>query len=153
EVTLARQSFRFLLGAPVLSFNDRLQPLVGWAFRARDSLYLPLQFIAEILPEALSERYQWDPAQGRLRDTGPAVAASAPPKPAPKPAPAVTMQRLPNGLLPGHVVTVDAGHGGVDNGNPGYYFPRGLKEKDVTLAVAGMLRTELTERGIKVIMT
>ena len=50
EITLARQSFRFLAGAPFYSFNDRLEPLAGWAYRSRDSLFLPLQFVTEILP-------------------------------------------------------------------------------------------------------
>jgi len=61
--------------------------------------------------------------------------------------------RLPNGLRPGHLVTVDAGHGGVDPGNPGMFFPRGLREKDVTLAVAMLLRDELRRRGVTVRMT
>jgi N-acetylmuramoyl-L-alanine amidase len=60
---------------------------------------------------------------------------------------------LPNGLHKGHVVTVDAGHGGVDPGNPGLYFPDGLREKDVTLALSLLLRDELRRRGVKVIMT
>jgi N-acetylmuramoyl-L-alanine amidase len=145
EITLAQQSFRFLEGAPVFSFNDRLQPLAGWAFRARDSLYLPLQFVSEILPRLLAERYAWDAIRGRLLDTGPAM-------PAPPPPPR-RVERLPNGLLPGHVVTVDAGHGGIDPGNPGLYFPRGVHEKDVTLQVSLLLRDELRRRGIKVIMT
>ena len=42
-----------------------------------------------------------------------------------------------------HVVTVDAGHGGVDPGNPGVFFPAGLKEKDVTLQMSLLLREEL----------
>src|SRR6185369_15542560 len=61
--------------------------------------------------------------------------------------------RLPNGLRPGHVVTVDPGHGGVDPGNPGLYFPRGTREKDVTLQVGLLLRAELRRRGIAVRMT
>jgi N-acetylmuramoyl-L-alanine amidase len=148
EVSLARQSFRFLLGAPVLVFNDRLQPLVGWAYQSNDSLFLPLQFVTEVLPSVLAERYEWDGAGARLRETTPLVVA------APRPAPVGrSPARLPNGLLPGHVVTVDAGHGGIDEGNPGYFFPRGLKEKDVTLQVALLLRNELTSRGVKVVMT
>lgn len=152
EVTLARQSFRFLLGAPVFSFNDRLQPLAGWAFRVRDSVFLPLQFVTEILPEVLSERFQWNQATGSLREIGP---PPAPPEVAAAPRPPAGKQpgRLPNGLLPGHVVTVDAGHGGIDPGNPGVYFPRGMNEKHITLQVALLLRNELKERGIKVVMT
>jgi N-acetylmuramoyl-L-alanine amidase len=148
EVILARQSFRFLLGAPLLAFNERIQPLAGWAFQARDSLFLPLQFVTEILPEVLAERYEWDPTRYRLREIGAPVASL----PAPRPAPAAP-SRLPNGLLPGHVVTVDAGHGGRDPGNPGVFFPRGMTEKDVTLQVALLLRDELKQRGVKVVMT
>jgi N-acetylmuramoyl-L-alanine amidase len=51
------------------------------------------------------------------------------------------------------VVTIDPGHGGVDPGNPGTFFPRGLREKDVTLQVGLLLRDELKRRGIGVRMT
>ena len=151
ELTLARQTFRFLLGAPMLAFNDRLLPLAGWAFQVRDSLFLPLQFVSEILPEVLGERYQWDKATGSLKEIGPPLPA---PPLATAPKPTVRQPaRLPNGLLPGHVVTVDAGHGGVDPGNPGVYFPRGVTEKHITLQVALLLRDELRGRGVKVVMT
>jgi N-acetylmuramoyl-L-alanine amidase len=50
-------------------------------------------------------------------------------------------------------VTIDPGHGGVDPGNPGTYFPRGVKEKDVTLQIGLLLRDELKRRGIGVRMT
>jgi N-acetylmuramoyl-L-alanine amidase len=142
EVSLARQSFRFLLGVPLFTFNDRLQPLAGWARVSNDSLYLPLQFVTEILPQALAERYQYDSARARLVDVGPPAARRAP-----------QPVRLPNGLLPGHLVTIDPGHGGDDAGNPGLYFPRGVHEKEVTLQVGMLLRQELLARGIKVVMT
>lgn len=146
ELTVARQNFDFLLGAPFMRFNDRTQPLTGWAWESRDSLFLPLQFVTELLPQLLAERYEWDGATARLTETGPpAVAAPRDKAPAGR--------RLPNGLLPGHVVTVDAGHGGIDPGNPGVYFPRGVTEKTVTLQVALLLRNELKERGIAVVMT
>ncbi|HTS89423.1 MAG TPA: N-acetylmuramoyl-L-alanine amidase [Gemmatimonadales bacterium] len=148
DISLADQSFRFLLGAPVLAFNDQLQPLVGMARVSRDSAYLPLQFLTEILPRVLSDRYAWDRARGRFLDSGPAAVASAPPVAA-----SLAVRRLPNGLLPGHVVTIDPGHGGKDPGNPGLYFPRGLHEKDVTLQVGLLLRDELRRRGVKVVMT
>lgn len=141
DLTLARQSFRFLPGAPAFAFNDRLQPLAGTAVVLRDSLFLPLQFVAEVLPRVLAERYSWDPRTARLKEL-----VRTPP-------PATTIARLPNGLRPGHVITVDAGHGGRDPGNPGIYFPRGLREKDVTLQVALLLRDELKGRGIRVVMT
>jgi N-acetylmuramoyl-L-alanine amidase len=61
--------------------------------------------------------------------------------------------RLANGLRPGHIVTIDPGHGGIDPGNPGVFFPRGIREKDVTLEVGLLLRDELKRRGVGVQMT
>ena len=49
-------------------------------------------------------------------------------------------------------MTVDPGHGGVDPGNPGFFFPP-VCEKDVTLQVGMLLRDELQRRGIGVRMT
>jgi N-acetylmuramoyl-L-alanine amidase len=144
EVTVARQPFRFLLGAPFYVFSSKLQALAGTAVVERDTLYLPLQFVAEVLPYYLSERYRYDPKAARLEDMAgrPAAKTRDP-----------AGERLPNGLRPGHVVTVDPGHGGVDPGNPGTYFPRGVKEKDVTLQVGLYLRDELRRRGVGVKMT
>jgi N-acetylmuramoyl-L-alanine amidase len=48
---------------------------------------------------------------------------------------------------------VDAGHGGVDPGNPGRYLPRGVQEKHVNLAIARLLQDELESRGVDVSMT
>jgi N-acetylmuramoyl-L-alanine amidase len=144
EVTVGRQPFRFLLGAPFYIFSSKVQALAGTASVERDTLYLPLQFVAEVLPYYLSERYRYDPKAARLEDMAgrPAAKAREP-----------AGERLPNGLRPGHIVTVDPGHGGVDPGNPGTYFPRGVREKDVTLQVGLYLRDELRRRGVGVKMT
>jgi N-acetylmuramoyl-L-alanine amidase len=101
-----------------------------------------MEFVSTVLPRALSERYSWDAPTARLVEKGPPVVARAP-----------APQRLPNGLLPGHLVVVDPGHGGRDPGNPSLYFPRGMKEKDVALSVGILLRDELRRRGIQVRMT
>jgi N-acetylmuramoyl-L-alanine amidase len=146
EVVVARQPFRFLLGAPLYQFSSQLMPLAGPASLAGDTLFLPYQFVAEILPYYLGDQYRWDRRRARLEEVrgrtttlaGRAGDAGA---------------RLSNGLRPGHVVTVDPGHGGVDPGNPGTFFPRGVHEKDVTLAVGLLLRDELKRRGIGVRMT
>jgi N-acetylmuramoyl-L-alanine amidase len=75
----------------------------------------------------------------------PAVAA-APPSQAPPPKPAV----LPPGMRPVRTVVIDAGHGGDD---PGAIGAGGLREKDVTLAVALDLEERLRARGFEVVMT
>lgn len=141
--TVARQPFRFLLGAPVYTVQQVMHPLAGSAVLYQDTLYVPYQFAAEILPRVFSERYRYDPAAGRLLEAGAIAMRSTAPEP----------ERLPNGLLPGHLVTVDPGHGGVDPGNPGLFFPRGVREKDVVLQIGLLLRKELQERGIRVRMT
>jgi N-acetylmuramoyl-L-alanine amidase len=144
EVTVARQPFRFLIGAPLYLFSSQLQPLANPVWLAQDTLYLPFQFVSEIIPYFLGERYRYDTRAARLEDVSRKPAVARAPEPA---------ERLPNGLRPGHVVTIDPGHGGVDPGNPGTYFPRGVREKEVTLQVGLLLREELRERGVGVRMT
>lgn len=146
EVVVARQPFRFLVGAPLYVFSNQLRPLAAPASLAGDSLFLPFQFVAEILPYYLSERYRWDGRTARLvelRNRTTTMAGRA----------AADVPRLASGLRPGHLVTIDPGHGGVDPGNPGVFFPRGTREKDVTLQVGFLLRDELKRRGIGVRMT
>src|SRR4051812_28263703 len=147
EVAVGSQNFRFLVGAPLCVCSNRLRPLAAAASVTRDTLYLPLQFIAEILPASQGSRFRYDGGRARLSVAGasdrPPVARGTPPK----------ETLLPNGLRPGHLVTLDPGHGGVDPGNPGVFFPRGTREKDVTLQVGLLLRNELKRRGVGVNMT
>ena len=84
EVTIARQPFRFLLGAPFYVFSSKVQALAGPASVLRDTLFLPFQFVAEVLPYYLSERYRYDPKSARLEDLAgrPAAAAGARARPA-----------------------------------------------------------------------
>ncbi|MGE0555985.1 MAG: N-acetylmuramoyl-L-alanine amidase [Gemmatimonadales bacterium] len=164
EIEIASQSFRFLLGAPIYRVGQETRPLVGAARLKRDTLFLPIQFVTQVLPGELSERFSYDRAAGRLVElTGRAVAAASPPPAAGAAGPAATASatavkkvesdRLPNGLRKGHVVAIDPGHGGTDPGNPGIHFPRGVREKDVTLKVGLLLKDELLSRGVSVIMT
>ena len=144
EVVVARQPFRFLVGAPLYRVQQPAPaPRRVRSRSSRDTLFLPFQFVAEIIPYYLGERYRYDGRRARLEDITGGRAAAAP---APGP-------RLANGLRPGHIVTVDPGHGGVDPGNPGTFFPRGVREKDVTLQVGVLLRDELKRRGVGVRMT
>jgi N-acetylmuramoyl-L-alanine amidase len=149
EVSIGPRSFRFLLGAPLYVFDDRLRPLAAAASISRDTLFLPFQFIAEILPSSLGERYRYDRRRARLIDAG-ATARAPVARTAGEEGGA---GRLPNGLRSGHLVTIDPGHGGVDPGNPGVFFPRGTREKEVTLAVGLLLAEELKRQGVGVKMT
>jgi N-acetylmuramoyl-L-alanine amidase len=147
EIKVGREAFRFLVGAPLYVYANRLQPLAGAASIVHDTLFLPLQFVAEVLPSRLSDRYRYDEERARLIvSTGGGRVTTAQ-------APVPAEVRLPNGLRPGHIVTIDPGHGGVDPGNPGVFFPRGTREKDVTLQMGLLLRNELKRRGIGVQMT
>ncbi|HET6779238.1 MAG TPA: N-acetylmuramoyl-L-alanine amidase [Gemmatimonadales bacterium] len=147
EVSVSRRAFRFLVGAPIYMFSNRLLPMAASASVTRDTLYLPFQFVAEILPSHLSDQYRYDERRARLT-----VAGSRERVPVAR-APAAREGLLPNGLRPGHSVTIDPGHGGIDPGNPGVFFPRGTREKDVTLQVGLLLRNELKRRGVGVTMT
>lgn len=145
-VRFAAQPFRFLLDAPVFVDGAQVVPLVGGAYVARDTLFIPLQWLTEYLPRRFSEGYRYDPLAARFEEaglapivrTGPAGGAARPPT---------------AGLRRRHRVTVDAGHGGVDPGMRSPHFPRGVTEKDVTLGVARRLARELDRRGLDVTMT
>ena len=147
ELVVDGEVFRFLPGAPLFAHRGRVEPLASAPTAPRDSLLIPYQFVAEALPRLL-ERYSYDRRVARLVDSSGATTTaslgSAPPAEPP---------RLANGLRPGHLVTIDAGHGGVDPGNPGQFFPKGMREKDVTLAVSLLLRDELRRRGVGVRLT
>lgn len=145
ELAPAGQPLRLLLGAPLYWYNGRVEPLAAEAVVRGDSIFVPLQLVADVLPRLLGDRFAYNAATGRL------VEKSVAPTPATA---AVTAARRPaGGLRRRHLVTIDAGHGGVDPGNPGLFFPNGIREKDVNLAVSHRVREELTRRGIGVLMT
>lgn len=146
EVTLDGHRFRFYPGAALLAVDGAVEPLAGSAWIRRDTLELPIQFVSDLLPRVLGERFRYDARQARLFDAAPrAVVAKA--------TTARDPSRLSNGLRKGHVVTIDAGHGGPDAGAPGLHFPSGIREKHVTLALALLVRDELRKQGVGVVMT
>ncbi len=145
--------FRLLLGAPYYTVGGVLKPLVGSAVVKQDSLFLPLHFVTQVLPAEVKDRFRYYPSSGRLEEMLPRRAGTVLVSEDRRP-PAVTERTaMPGGLNKGHVVTIDPGHGGVDPGNPGIFFPRGLTEKDVALQVGLLVRKELLRRGVGVIMT
>jgi N-acetylmuramoyl-L-alanine amidase len=136
--------FIFQLGAPFVRADRVVYALVSAPYLARGTLFLPLDWLA-VLPRALGSRYRWDPGGARLEELPPAVATS--------PAASVASPKLWTGLRLPHTIVIDPGHGGVDPGNPGLYFPGGLVEKDITLSIGKLLRAELMRRGLTARLT
>lgn len=155
DVFVARQQLRLLIGAPWFVYNGQVAPLVSAPLAVQDTLYLPLQLVADVLPRLFAERYRYDPATARLMDAGWQLVQGTgePAAPTDKPIRRPVPRASDGKLRRAHLVVVDAGHGGDDPGNPGRFFPAGVKEKHVTLQVALLLRDELERRGVSVRMT
>jgi N-acetylmuramoyl-L-alanine amidase len=159
-VGLSGAVFVFELGAPFVRAGGVVYGLVGEPYVARDTVFLPLAWLADCIPRALGGRYRWDPAAARLSELPVASVVTAVPPPAPTTArlaaPSLPSPAAPNpltGLRLRHTIVVDPGHGGLDPGNPGRYFPGHLVEKDITLAIGRLLRAELVRRGIGAALT
>jgi len=150
RVTLNEQVFEFDIGSPFVRYAGAAYPLVGAPYVARDTIFLPLQWLTGHVPRLLGSRYHWDPWLSRLDEVPPPTPLVT--RPATTIPPAATPNPM-TGLRLTHTVVVDPGHGGIDPGNPGMYFPRGLTEKDITLGIGRLLRTELQRRGLSVVLT
>ncbi len=135
-VELSGATFVFFLGAPFVRVAGEVCSLVGEAYVARDTLFLPLHWLADCVPRMLRTRYRWDAAAARLEEMPPL-----------RPPDSRTGLRHP------HTIVIDPGHGGVDPGNPGLYFPGRLVEKDIVFAIARLLRAELIRRGLSAALT
>src|SRR5258706_378756 len=142
RVTLSDRVFEFDVGSPFFRYDGAAYPLVGAPYIARDTLFLPLHWLADHVPRLLPSRYRWNPWLARLDERPAPAAAAAVPTPNPL-----------TGLRLAHTVVVDPGHGGIDPGNPGLTLPRGVTEKDITLGIGKLLRAELVRRGLNVVLT
>ena len=147
RVTLGGRAFEFELGAPFVRTEGMTYPLVGAPYVARDTLFLPLHWLTAHVPRLLASRYRWDPTLARLDEVPPPVPMTS------APAPVAPLPNPRTGLRLAHTIVVDPGHGGIDPGNPGLHFPRGLAEKDITLGIGKLVGAELTRRGLTVVLT
>jgi N-acetylmuramoyl-L-alanine amidase len=162
RVVLGGRTFEFDLGAPFVRTGDAAYPLVGAPYMVRDTVFLPLHWLADYVPRLSAGRYRWDPRAARLDETAPVppapTAATSSPRapvttvPAPTSLPLSTANPI-TGLRLAHTIVVDPGHGGIDPGNPGLRLPGRLAEKDITLAIGRLLRAELLRRGLSVVLT
>ena len=143
--------FRFLAGTPLVQDGIGVRGMPGPSLRRGDSLYVPLAFVADVLADSARRAWSWTAATAMLSEgAGPGKLTI--------PVSRSTVgnsqrNRLPGGLRPGHRVTIDPGHGGIDVGAPGVFFPQGIHEKDVTLAVGLLVAAELEKQGVRVTMT
>jgi N-acetylmuramoyl-L-alanine amidase len=155
----------------------RLNLIDGIPFAKRDSLtiplnrapqvrggqlYLPFQFVSEIIPRFGGGGYVYDVAQAELRTFTPATGTLLPARtanPTPRTAsttPRSTVINPPAVSRPSarKVVVIDAGHGGPDNGMTGPIgTPAWFVEKDIVLSVAQKLATVMRAKGMDVLMT
>lgn len=143
--------FRFLAGTPLVQDGIGWRVMPGASRRHGDSLYVPLAFVADVLADSTRRAWNWSAATAMLSDG----AAAGPIN---RTLSRTTVgnaerNRLPGGLRAGHHVTIDPGHGGIDVGAPGVFFPQGMHEKDVTLSVGLLVAAELERRGVRVTMT
>ena len=162
EVRFPDGVFRFVVGAPYARAGQAICSLVAEPYVARDTLFLPLEWLTDCVPRVLDDRFRWHGAAGRLEESAP-VAGATPikvpqpivivPQPAAPVGPADGAPHPLTGLRRKHSVMVDPGHGGRDPGNPGLHLPNGLTEKDVNLVVGRALRAELERRGIDARLT
>src|SRR5207244_12310682 len=59
-VGLSGTEFVFQLGAPFVRAGGVVYGLVGEPYVARDTVFLPLNWLADCVPRALGGRYRWD---------------------------------------------------------------------------------------------
>ena len=168
-VELGGRVIAFLDGAPFARVADTLYPLTATPTLRDNKAWVPLHFITEVL-QRVTTGVLYDPVYLELRQfaSGPSrtravatvpssiINARPPRRSADLPASRrpETVSRPRMGRRNGHVIVVDAGHGGPDGGMTGA-LPDGdrVREKDITLAIAVRLASVLRERGHEVVMT
>ena len=165
-LALPRAHVSLIDGIPFAKFDTLTVPLTRAPQVRGGSLYLPFQFVSELIPR-YGGGYIYDMAQSELRTSStvvvnrapstvtgsPSTVAAAPPTViAPPQAPPARTRAAPRSSP--KVVVIDAGHGGPDRGMTGPIgSPTWFTEKDVTLSVAKKLAIVLRARGFDVLMT
>ncbi|MDH5806086.1 MAG: N-acetylmuramoyl-L-alanine amidase, partial [Gemmatimonadota bacterium] len=146
-VEFAGQPFRFLLNAPLVVYSGSVVPLAGGAYVTRDSLFVPLQWLAVHVPRMFHEAYRYDVVNARFAESR--FLARATVSGTVEPDSDVPAEARALGLVRRHRVVVDAGHGGRHPGTSG----GGLQEKNLALAIARQVELSLKAKGVDVLMT
>ena len=130
------------VGSPFFRWDGVVLQLSDAPYRDASRVLVPVQLLTDFFPTRLPDLYDYDGATSLLRAGDPALVAGTQASTGgrgggPSPDPAGTP--IPTGPSPyvgPRVVIIDAGHGGED---PGALGPRGIREKDVALAIAVQL--------------
>ena len=168
-LALPRARMDLIDGIPFAKLDTLTVPLTRAPQVRGGQLYLPFQFVSEVIPRYVGGYYYYA-AQAELRTT--TTVATVPAKPAPVPTPPVSTPAstppaisTPTSTAPRPIastkprvrklVVIDAGHGGPDRGMTGPIGnnPPWFVEKDVTLSVAKKLEAVMRARGYDVLMT
>lgn len=154
-VSVAAQGSRLSIFGQTITFNDgspffrkgsEVYQLVAPVRVVNGQLMVSPQFLTEWLPATFPDKVLLEKGTLRLKSAAP-VAHAPQTAPVTAPAPAPATESVHKGS---RVVVIDAGHGGKD---PGKVGPNGLREKTVTLTVAGKLAALLRDKGYEVHLT
>jgi len=141
DITIAVPSQMTILlrvGSPFFRWDGVVLQFVDAPYRDGGTVRVPLQLLSDFFPTRLPDLYEYDAGRSLLRAGDPQLIGARPngaQNTGPEPTRATTAQ-LPTGLSPydgPRVVIIDPGHGGED---PGAIGGRGVREKDVALAIS-----------------
>ncbi|HET9947280.1 MAG TPA: N-acetylmuramoyl-L-alanine amidase [Longimicrobiales bacterium] len=134
------------VGSPFFTWDGVPLQLADPPYRTGGRTLVPVQLLTDFFPRRLPDLYEFDGPASLLRagdlvtpDSRQAAAEPAATRPAAaqpaaaQPAAAGPAAPEPAPYAGPRVVVIDAGHGGAD---PGALGPRGIREKDVALAIA-----------------
>ena len=153
SVTIAGAQFDMEPGMAFVRVNGEIRQLAAAPELRRGELYVPLQLVAELVPE-LGTNVRWDADKRTLvvfasGDKGPRRPVTRVAGKPPMASPSVESRGQAR-----RIVVVDAGHGGPDAGMHGPIGGRALiSEKNITLAVSKRLGSALRARGVGVVYT
>jgi N-acetylmuramoyl-L-alanine amidase len=158
RMTLGESRIDMTEGVPFLRVGNDVIPILLPPLRSGNTFLIPYQVATSVIPKVASGfNYDAVAREMRIFNTAARRVVEAP-QPAVQPPASLPSNTAPGAARPRRatrrLIVVDAGHGGPDNGMTGPIGsgPR-IVEKNVTLAVARLLASELRNQGVDVLMT
>jgi N-acetylmuramoyl-L-alanine amidase len=157
-MTLGESRIDMTEGVPFLRVGNDVIPILLPPLRSGNTCLIPYQVATSVIPKVASG-FNYDAVAREMRIFNTAARRVVEtPQPAVQPPASLPSITAPGAARPRRatrrLIVVDAGHGGPDNGMTGPIGsgPR-IVEKNVTLAVARLLASELRNQGVDVLMT